>query len=304
MEAIRHFSDREVCLTFVAELRWPNGVQCPKCQHKETSFLKTRRIWKCKGCKKQFSAKVGTIFESSPIPLDKWLTAMWMLTNCKNGISSYEVHRALGVTQKTAWFMLHRIRLAMQDGNFEKLSGEVEADETFVGGLSKNMHKSRRAKAIHGTGGVGKTVAMGILQRKGKIKTMVVPNVQRETLHAEIRKHVEPGSELFTDAWKAYRGLAPEYLHQIIDHAVSYVEGKVHTNGIENFWTLLKRALKGTYTHCDPCHLFRYLDEQSFRFNERQRNDARRFVGVLGQIAGKRLKYDELTGKGLAVAAV
>jgi len=254
VEAINYFADADRALDFMVTLRWPHGVTCPTCGSHEVSFLPSRRLWKCKArhARQQFSSKVGTIMEDSPIGLEKWLPAMWMMVNCKNGVSSYEIHRALGVTQKTAWFMLHRIRLATQTGTFEKLSGHVEADETFIGGLARNMHKDKHRMKISGTGGSGKAIVMGMLERgtiakHSKIRTKVLPDTQRVSLHAEIRKHVEGGSNLFTDAYVSYKGLEKEYAHQVIDHAVSYVEGHVHTNTIENFWSLLKRGLKGTY---------------------------------------------------------
>jgi transposase-like protein len=303
LEAIQFFSDPDVALDFVVKLHWPDGaIRCPKCQAPEPSFLKTRRIWKCRACKKQFSAKVGTIFEDSPIPLEKWLPALWLVINCKNGISSYEVARALGVSQKTAWFMTHRIRLAVQSGSFGKISGEVEVDETYIGGKARFMHKGKRALKITGTGGMGKVAVMGLLERHGEdghstIKVAkVVPNVRRKTLAPEVREHVEEGSEVFTDSLKSYSDLGAEYVHGVIDHAEKYVEGKIHTNGMENFWSLLKRAIKGTYVSVEPFHLFRYLDEQSFRFNSRQLSDGLRFLKAARGIIGKRLTYSELTG--------
>ncbi len=239
----------------------------------------------------QFSVKVGTIFEDSPIPLDKWLTAMWLLVNCKNGVSSYEIHRAIGVGQKTAWFMNHRLRMAIHTGSFDKLSGEVEADESFIGGLARFMHADRREAAIKGTGGAGKTAVMGLLERHGpdghsRVRTKVVPNVRRGTLHGEIRENVEPGSEMFTDALRSYEGLEPDYVHNVIDHAERYADGKIHTNGMENFWSLLKRGIKGTYVSVEPFHLFRYLDEQVFRFNNRKTDDGNRFIGAMSGFAG------------------
>lgn len=293
--AIRFFSDPDTCLGFIVELRWPNGVRCPRCDHAQVSFIKTRRLWKCKGCKKQFSAKVGTIFEDSPIPLDKWLVAIWLIANAKNGISSYEVHRALGITQKSAWFMMHRVRLAMQTDTFQKLKGEVEVDETFIGGKARNMHKGKRK--VQGSGAVGKAVVLGLLERHGEVRTKVVPSTRKPVLQRHVRAHVEPGSEVFTDALPSYGGLESEYAHQVIDHAESYAEGKVHTNGLENFWSLLKRTIKGTYTQAMPFHLFRYLDEQAFRFNSRHGKDGDRFRQVLGSVAGKRLTYEKLIGK-------
>ncbi len=303
LEAIQFFSDPDVALDFVAKLHWPDGmIRCPKCRATEPSFLKTRRIWKCRSCKKQFSAKVGTIFEDSPIALEKWLPALWLVINCKNGISSYEVARALGVSQKTAWFMTHRIRLAVQSGSFGKISGEVEVDETYIGGKARFMHKGKRALKITGTGGMGKVAVMGLLERHGEdghstIRVAkVVPNVRRKTLAPEVREHVEEGSEVFTDSLKSYSDLGAEYVHGVIDHAEKYVEGKIHTNGMENFWSLLKRAIKGTYVSVEPFHLFRYLDEQSFRFNSRQLSDGLRFLKAARGIIGKRLTYSELTG--------
>jgi hypothetical protein len=261
-------------------------------------------VWKCrtKHARQQFSAKVGTIMEDSPIGLDKWLPAMWMMVNCKNGISSYEVGRALGITQKSAWFMLHRLRLATQTGTFEKMGGTVEADETFIGGLARNMHRDKRGKKIRGTGGSGKAIVMGMLERgtiakHSKVRASVVPNTSWATLQSNVRQHVEQGSDLFTDSLKAYRGLHSEYAHQVVDHAVEYVRGHVHTNTIENFWSLLKRGLKGTYVSVEPFHLFRYLDEQSFRFNNRKTNDADRFAIALASIPGRRLTYRQLIGQ-------
>jgi transposase-like protein len=253
IEAIRYFADQDVTLRTMVELRWPNGVCCPTCGRTDPRFIATRRLWECKEKhpRRQFSAKVGTIFEDSPIDLGKWFAAIWMVANCKNGISSYEMHRALGVTQKTAWFMDHRIRLAMQTGTFLKMSGEVEAEETFIGGLAKNMHRHVRERKIKGTGGSGKEAVLGIVERgsdKGpsRIKTVHLPNVRRKTLAPEIRAAVEGGSHLYTDALKSYLGLSDDYTHEMIDHAIEFVRGKVHTNNIENFWSLLKRTLKGT----------------------------------------------------------
>ncbi|MEA2561399.1 MAG: hypothetical protein QOH06_2903 [Acidobacteriota bacterium] len=302
VEAIKFFADPDVSLAFVAKLRWSNGITCPRCGAGETSFLSTRRVWKCKGCKKQFSVKVGTIFEDSPIGLDKWLPALWMVVNCKNGISSYEMARDLGVTQKTAWFMNHRIRLAVQEGTFEPMSGEVEIDETFIGGKARNMHKAERERKITGTGGMGKTAVMGLLERHGagghsKVRAKVVPNVRRSTLRPEIEENVAEGSEVFTDALKSYASLSDAYTHAVIDHAECYAKGKVHTNGLENFWSLLKRSIKGTYVSVEPFHLFRYLDEQSFRFNTRKLSDGMRFLSAAVGIIGKRLTYKSLIGE-------
>jgi len=300
-QAIKYFSNEQVCIDTVAKMRWPNGPECPACGHKEHYYLKTQRRWKCKECYKQFSVKLGTIFEDSALGLDKWLAALWMLVNCKNGISSYEVARDLGITQKSAWFMMHRLRRAMQKGSLMKLGGdgsEVEVDETFIGGKARNMHLDKRQRRITGTGGKDKTAVMGILERDSEVRTVVIPNRRKKVLQEEVQKHVAAGTALYRDALLSYDGLANDYAHKVIDHAEAYVDGRVHTNSLENFWSLLKRGISGTYVSVEPFHLFRYLDEQSFRYNNRKEmNDADRFNLALSQIAGKRLTFAELTGK-------
>ncbi len=297
LEAIRYFSDVDVCTEFVAGLRWPNGPVCPRCDGTTYSYLTTRRLWKCKACKKQFSVKVGTIFEDSPLGLDKWLPSVWLIANSKNGISSYELARALGVTQKSAWFMLHRIRLAMQSGSFDKLDGEVEVDETFIGGKARNMHKAERARKITGTGGKDKAIVVGTKERGGEVRAAVVPSTKRGTLQNHVRENVEPGAAVYSDALRSYTGLDADYAHKVVDHAVEYVCGRVHTNGIENFWSLLKRGLHGTYVSVEPYHLFRYLDERTFTFNKRELSDLGRFSLVLHCVAGRRLTWNQLTAK-------
>jgi len=307
-EAIQYFADPGNCLDYIVARRWPNGVVCPTCGSKDVSFVRSRRVWQCKTRhpKCQFSVKVGTIFEDSPITLDKWLAAMWMVANCKNGVSSWEIHRALGITQKSAWFMLHRLRLALQAGSTVKLGGnggEVEVDETFIGGKARNMHLSRRKHRLAATGVGGKAPVVGLLERGGEVRTTVVPTRRKKDIQGEIRKHVEQGSHVYTDALLSYDGLRYQgYAHQVIDHAERYVEGRVHTNGLENFWSLLKRGINGTYVSVEPFHLFRYLDEQSWRYNNRATkdnpmNDADRFSLAVSRIVGKRLTYTEVTGK-------
>jgi transposase-like protein len=300
VEAVRYFQDPNACLEFMKLIRWPDGVvKCPTCGNDKVGFLAAQNRWQCskKHPKRQFSAKVGTIFEDSPIGLDKWLPAVWQIVNCKNGISSYETARGLDVTQKTAWFMNHRIRKAMQSGTFEKMSGEVEVDESFIGGLARFMHKDRRAEKIKGTGGGGKAVVMGLLDRKTKkIRLRHVGDTSGPTLQGVVREYVEGGSYVFSDAWRSYNGLSADYVHQVIDHAESYVQGNIHANGIENFWSLLKRGIKGTYVSVEPFHLFRYLDEQAFRYNERKNDDGGRFAEAIASIVGRRLTYKELIG--------
>jgi len=296
-EAIQYFSNEEDCIQLVANMRWPNGVKCPQCQAQQVPYVKSRRIWQCKECRKQFSVKGGTIFEDSAIKLSKWLCAMWLLVNAKNGISSYEVARSLGVTQKTAWFMLHRIRLALQRGSLHhKLSGDVEADETFIGGKARNMHRDKQ-KRLMKEGFFRKAVVMGMLERKGEVRLQVLNTASAKLLQEQVRKHVVTGSKLFTDELHGYKHLASDYAHNVINHSEAYVRGNVHINGIENFWSLLKRGLKGTYVSVEPFHLFRYLDEQSFRFNTRKDNDQGRFMSALSAIHGKRVEYKELIGQ-------
>src|ERR1700730_11185129 len=300
-EAVIYFKDFENCRAFTLELRWPDGVvHCPRCNSDHVIYLEKARVWKCysKHDSPKFSLKTGTVFEDSPLGLDKWLPAVWMIVNDKNGISSWELHRALGVTQKTAWFMLHRIRLAMQDKQGGKLGGEVEVDESFIGGKSRNMHKAKRAEKIHGTGGADKAIVFGMVERDGKVRAIHVDSRQRKALQDAIHENVEAGSAIFSDEWLSYEGLAEDYDHAVINHAVEYVSGNVHTNTIENFWSLLKRGLHGTYVSVEPFHLFRYIDEQAFRYNNRKgMNDSQRFSAVVSQITGKRLTYKALTGK-------
>lgn len=302
LEAIRYFSDLDVATDFVAKLRWSDGPVCPRCEGKEHSFLKTRRIWKCKSCKRQFSVKVGTIFEDSPLGLDKWLPAIWLAANSKNGISSHELGRALGITQKSAWFMLHRIRLAMRDGTFRMLSGEVEVDETYIGGKARNMRHGgaripRNSGIGRGRGATNKTVVLGMIERGGIVRAHVVENIKRRTLQGYVRDAVEPGATVYTDELHSYTGLDADFHHLTVNHAIQYVDGRVHTNYMENFWSLLKRGLHGTYVSVKPFHLFRYLDERMFTFNERSLDDLARFEKVMGAVASYRLTYATLTGR-------
>jgi transposase-like protein len=301
MEAMRYFADADVCIEYVAKLRWPNGPVCPTCDGTEHSFLKTRRLWKCKACKRQFSVKVGSIFEDSAIPLDKWLGAIWLIANSKNGISSHELGRSIGLTQKSAWFVLHRIRLAMQTGSFDRFDGDVEVDESYIGGKARNMHKVVKKQRGIGHGAVGKTAVAGMVQRgrdgqPSQVRASVLESANKVTLHRMVRENIEPGATVHTDSLTAYRGL-DEYDHRTIDHLVTYVDGNVTTNAIENFWSLLKRGLHGTYVSVQPFHLFRYVDERAFSFNYRDMTDLGRFTLVLNRVAGRRLTYAELTGK-------
>ena len=303
-EAIQFFGDPDRCLQAFVARRWPDGVVCPTCGRKDARFLANQRKWQCKSvhAKRQFSAKVGTIMEDSPLGLDKWLPAIWLLSNCKDGISSYELARDLGITQKSAWFMLHRIRFAMQSKGGGKLGGRVEVDETFIGGKARNMHVSKRKALAAVAGGERKTIVLGVLERGGEFRAAVVPNREGRTLQPIVRQHVKPGAKVMTDDHSGYNGLEDTFLRGVVNHAVEYVNGSVHTNGLENFWSLLKCGLAGTYVAVEPFHLFRYVDEQAFRYNsrkdgDRKLTDAERFNAVLGQLAGRRLTFEKLTGK-------
>jgi transposase-like protein len=305
-KAIALFSDPQKAFETAVEFRWPGGnVTCPRCGKTKHSFIKSRRLWFCYVCKKQFTVKVGTVMEDSPISLDKWMCAIWMLANCKNGISSYELAKNIGVRQNTGWFMLQRIRLAMKNNSILRMGqsgGPVEADEAFIGGKPKNMHARKRSKirSQH----IPKPAVFGMLDRETrKVRAKVFSDVKRDTLMREILDQVTPGSRIYTDAYKAYETLPQhEYIHEAVNHLDEYVRGEVHTNGLENFWSLLKRSLGGTYVSVEPFHLERYVDEQAFRYNNRatkdnKLTDADRFALVMSQVAGKRLTYAELTGK-------
>jgi len=314
-EAIAFFENPDNCVAFLVARRWPAGVSCPTCGREDVAYIPKRRLWQCKTRhpKCQFSVKVGTIFEDSPIPLKSWLMAMWMIANCRNGVSSYEIHRAIGVTQKSAWFMLHRVRLAMKDQAPALLGGPdggaVEVDESFVGGEPKNWHKERREKRkkevrsirvrTYQNAFTHKTAVLGMIDRESRqVRAKVVPNVRRDTLQKEILDTIEWGSKVYTDQAVTYTSLKDKYVHETVNHAVQYVNGQVHTNSLENFWSLMKRNLAGTYVAVEPFHLDRYLDEQMFRFNNRiNQKDGDRFSKVVSQVVGKRLTYAELTGK-------
>src|SRR5207248_4876874 len=310
--AIQFFTDYENCRQFMVAVRWLDGkVRCPYCDSDKVTYLAKAKLYRCYGDhpKQKFSLKIGTVFEDSPIPLEKWLPAVWLMVNCKNGISSYELHRALGVTQKSAWFMLHRIRLAIQSKSFVKLGGPdstpIEVDETFIGGKARNMHRSKRERLSRNggmQGGSGKAVVMGMLERGGQVRTQVIPDRKHNITEKIVRDAVHLGTEVHTDEFQGYYNLKDGYVHKVINHLEGYVKENVHTNGIENFWSLLKRGLGGTYVSVEPFHLFRYVDEQAFRYNNRATKDnpltdADRFQYALSQIVGKRLTYAEVTGK-------
>jgi len=303
-QAIQFFTDYENCRQFMVAIRWEDGVvRCPTCNSDAVIYLENAKVYYCraKHPRQKFSLKIGTIFEDSPIGLDKWLPAYWLLANCKNGISSYELARAIGVTQKSAWFMLHRIRFSMGEQSNTKITGgPAEADECFVGGKPKNMHVSRRLAISKSPKGDHKIPVMGILDRDSRtVRAKVLPNVKRETLQREILANIERKSVVYTDNAAQYDGLkVRDYVHETVTHVEEYVRGEVHTNSIENFWSLLKRTLTGTYVAVEPFHLDRYVQEQVFRFNNRKnKDDYDRFAPAVSQGNGKRLTLSELTGK-------
>jgi transposase-like protein len=308
VDAVRYFSDLNVAHDFFVRMRWPNGPICPRCGSGDVAYLAKYRRFQCSSRHdaRQFTVKTGTVMEDSPMGLDKWGVAIWLEINAENSISSYGLHRALGITQKSAWFMLHRIRFALHNGFDAKMTGIVEADETYIGGNARNMHKSRREPDITGTGGAGKTAVMGLLERHtktckkdkkcSKVRTVVLGNTKKKTIQPLVEEHVETGSHVYTDSLKSCQGLEPEFYHAFVDHAEQYVDGNVHTNGLENFWSLFKRCIKGTHVSVEPFHLFRYLDSECWRFSNRTLNDGERFLLAMRGINDKRLTYKALTG--------
>ncbi|HAL44579.1 MAG TPA: IS1595 family transposase [Phycisphaerales bacterium] len=302
LQAARYFADLDICEKFMREIKWHGDEPaCPHCGSKRIGEIKTRRLLRCKDCRKQFSSKVGTIFEDSPLGLDKWFVAVWAIANCKNGISSHELARSIGVRQPTAWFMLHRIRTAMECGTPDKFDGTAEMDTTYIGGTAKNMHTSRREKLIQGRGAVGKTPVHGILQRgtenrASQINAAVIGTNGIGDTITHVKQIVKRGSQVCTDEARAYDNLSPDYVHQAVDHSVAYVNGNVHCNGVENFWSLFKRTIHGTYVAIAPFHLCRYVAEQVFRFNYRELTDSTRFWFLLNHVFNKRLTYRTLAG--------
>ncbi|HEU5350301.1 MAG TPA: IS1595 family transposase [Terracidiphilus sp.] len=316
-EAIEFYSNEQTCIDTVAMLRWPEGKPvCPKCgaveQERKHYWLDSQKRWKCYACRKQFSVKVNSVFEDSPLPLSKWLMSMWMLVNCKNGVSSHEIARAIGISQKAAWHLLHRIRHVLGTTPETMMGGPgcvVSCDETYVGGLVKFMHRSAVRKRFLGmpTSGnspIHKTPVFGMHDRETRqVRATVVPNVNRETLQNAILENVHKKTTVHTDQWRGYETLAAkDFIHETVNHMQEFVRGQVHTQAMENFWSLLKRGLKGTYVAVEPYHLDRYVQEQVFRFNNRATKenpltDADRFTLALSQVAGKRLQFKELTGK-------
>lgn len=304
-QAVLYFADLDRCRKFMRAVKWPDGrITCPACKGDDIGEIATRHLLRCRACDKQFSHTVGTVFEASKISLDKWFVGLWALVNCKNGISSYELGRAVGVPQKTAWFMIQRLRAALEIGGFDadKFDGPAEADATYIGGKAKNMHAKRRKKVIQGRGATGKAIVHGVLQRgtddqPSQVRCEVMGVDDGERLNRAVRRQVRHGADVYTDSASAYGDLALTHIHKSVDHSIAYVNENVHTNGLENFWSLFKRCLKGTYIAVAPFHLFRYVAEEAWRFNERKANDAIRFWRALQGVVGKRLTYRVLTAQ-------
>jgi transposase-like protein len=289
------FPDQETARHYLEGRLWPQGPRCPVCGTGDRITPRKGGFYRCNQCKEDFTVRTGTIFERSHVPLHKWIYAMYLVVTVRKGISSMQLAKEIGVTQKTAWFILGRLREACGD-NFEKLSGIIEIDETFVGGLAKNMHKGERARKIKGTGGTGKTAVLGMRERGGRTKAKPVSGAG--TLHAAIHGNVEAGSTLYTDEHAGYRGLGGLFFdHATISHSAGeYVRDGVSTNSIESVWAVLKRGIYGTFHHVSPKHLGRYVDEFTFRLNEGnvERHTLQRLDSFVDGVAGKRLTYKAL----------
>jgi len=293
------FTDPIEAATYLESIRWPNGPVCPHCGESERKPYplksNTRKLYKCAACRKQYTVTVGTIFEGSHIGLHKWLLAFYLLCSSKKGMSAHQLHRMLGITYKSAWFMAHRIRYAMEQPPFAKpLSGVVEADETYVGGKERNRKRQDKQKK---TGrGTNKTPVVVLVERGGPARSFRMANVTGLELKGAIRRNVAKESRIMTDSFKSYRGLSKEFAsHEYVSHSDGeYVRGEVHTNTAENYFSILKRGIDGTYHHISEAHLPRYLAEFDFRYNNRANmgvDDAERTRRALAGVVGKRLTY-------------
>jgi transposase-like protein len=294
---IERFGDEEKCRTYLEHLRWPEGVKCLRCQSDKISRIYTRGLFTCDACGYQFSVKVGTIFHDSHLPLTKWFLAIYLMSEARKGVSANQLKRTLGVAYKTAWYLCHRIRKAVADADTSLLSGIIEVDETYIGGKAKNMHKDVRERKITGRGASGKAMVLGAIERGGKIRLRVDQRADRETLHAFIKEMAAPEAEcIMTDEHAGYEGIADENTrHETVSHSKDeWVRGDVHTNTVENAWSLFKRSIVGSYHQISAKHLDRYLDEFEFRFNNRNNPYLFRDT-LLRLIASENLEYKELT---------
>jgi transposase-like protein len=295
------FPNEEAAYKHLEQIRWNGNVTCPHCGVVKTPYsLKGLGKFKCsdKDCGKKFSTISGTIFENTKVPLQKWFLAIYIATSHKKGISSLQLSRDLGITQKSAWFVLHRIREMLTDKSPVMLKGNVSADETYVGGKLKNKHKSQRTKAKPGRGSENKTMVFGLLQENGKVVNHMVKNADHKTLSQIMVDHVAEGSTLVTDGYHAYKRLASKYNHVIVDHANDiYVVNGLSTNNLEGYWSLLKRGIIGIYHYVSPKHLHSYCNEFAFRYNTREDSEAVRFDFGIRQAEGKRLTYNKLIQK-------
>ena len=294
VEVMMHFSNQKTCKDYLAKMRWDGNVVCPHCGNGGKIYT-MKSGYKCSSCRKPFSVTKGTIFENSAIPLQKWFAGIWLITSHKKGISSLQLHRDLGITQKSAWFMLQRIRFAVRTRSFNApLSGTVEADETYICGQNRNRHASKKVHNAQGRSTTDKTPIFGLVQRGGRITAMRVTNTQKSTIQPIIVLNVSKQSNLMTDEWKAYTGLSKLYNHQFVRHGVGeYVDGFCHTNTIEGFWSLLKRVIIGQYFWISEKHLDKYLDEFEYRYNTKDISCAERFGNCIAN-SESRLTYKVL----------
>lgn len=294
IEVMMHFSDENTCKEYLEQMRWGGNIICPHCENDEKIYS-MKKNYKCAKCRKQFSVTKGSIFENSAIPLQKWFAGIWLITSHKKGISSLQLHRDLGITQKSAWFMLQRIRFAIRTKSFSKpLANTVEADETYVGGKNKNRHADKKIPFAQGRSTKDKTPVFGLVERNGRVVAMKVSNTTQKTIHPIIKNLVSKDANLMTDEWKAYRGLASYYNHAFVKHGEGqYVVGDAHTNTIEGFWSLLKRGIIGIYHHVSEKHLDAYVDEFEYRYNTKHLECADRFSNMLA-LSNCRITYKNL----------